>query len=277
MPELDRRAVMLMAGIGVLAAAIPLPRARAGRLPAPAAPGNPAAGAYVFHDEFDGPAGSAPDPAKWTVARARESMKDPTFWERPENVGQYRDSRQNVFLDGKSNLVLRAAKDGDTYYSGKVQSRWHGGMGHTWEARVKLNCLTAGCWPAWWLGNDDPGREGEVDILEWYGNGNWPAATTVHTKANGSQWATHNLTLDSAWHTWRCQWDESGMRFWEDYAEGAAPYFTVAAHSIADWPFNDPGYTMFPVFNLAVAGSGGGDPRGGTYPAELLVDWIRVW
>ena len=49
-------------------------------------------------------------------------MKDPTYWERPENIGQYRDDRQNVFLDGNSNLVLRAAKDGPTYYSGKVQS-----------------------------------------------------------------------------------------------------------------------------------------------------------
>lgn len=51
-------------------------------------------------------------------------MKDPTYWERPENVGQYRDDRQNVFLDGKSNLVIRAAKDGGTYYAGKIQSPW---------------------------------------------------------------------------------------------------------------------------------------------------------
>jgi len=26
-----------------------------------------------------------------------------------------------------------------------------------------------------------------------------------------------------------------------------------------------------------VAGSGGGDPRPGTYPADMLVDWVRVW
>lgn len=272
---------MLMAGFGVLAAAISVPTARgsvpgcapAGRTPA-APPGNAAGGNYIFQDEFDGPAGSAPDSSKWTVAHARETMKDPTFWERPENVGQYRDDRRNVFLDGKSNLVLRAAKDGNTYYSGKVQSPWRGGIGHTWEARIKLDCLTPGCWPAWWLGNDN---NGEIDVVEWYGNGNWPSATTVHTKANGAEWATHNLALDSGWHTWRCQWDETGIRFWQDYVDGAQPYFTVPANSIADWPFNNPGYQVFPVFNLAVAGSGGGDPRGGTYPAEMLIDWLRVW
>jgi hypothetical protein len=38
-----------------------------------------------------------------------------------------------------------------------------------------------------------------------------------------------------------------------------------------------PGYTLFPILNLAVAGSGGGDPSGGTYPADMLVDYVRVW
>ena len=186
-PEINRRRLMLMTGIGALAAAIPVPEAGAypyrpdtpaDRVPPPAAPpGNAAAGTYLFHDEFDGPAGSAPDPSKWTVSRARESMQDPTFWELPENVGQYRDDRRNVFVDGKSNLVIRAAKDGNTYYGGKVFSPWEGGIGTTWEARIKLNCLTAGCWPAWWLSSD---AQGEIDILEWYGNGTWASGTTVH-------------------------------------------------------------------------------------------------
>ncbi|MGH3531318.1 MAG: 1,3-beta-glucanase, partial [Mycobacterium sp.] len=119
MPEMDRRRMMLMTGVGVLAvAAIPVPEALAhpsrrdapaGRIPPPTAPSpNGQTGTYLFHDEFDGPAGSAPDSSKWTVAPAREHMKDPTYWERPENVGQYRDDRRNVFLDGKSNLVIRA-------------------------------------------------------------------------------------------------------------------------------------------------------------------------
>ena len=274
MPEMDRRTLMLMTGVGVLAAAVPVPQARAHpRMPA-APPGNSAQGSYIFQDDFDGPSGSAPDPAKWAVAKAREQIKDPTFWELPEHIGQYRDDRRNVFVDGKSNLVLRAAKDGPTYYSGKIQSLWRGGVGHTWETRVKLDCLTAGSWPAYWLGNED---QGEIDVLEWYGNGSWPSATTVHAKANGGEWKTHNIAVDSGWHTWRCQWDAAGIRFWKDYVDGAQPYFDVPADSLPDWPFNGPGYTMFPVFNLAVAGSGGGDPGPGSYPSQMLVDWIRVW
>jgi hypothetical protein len=29
--------------------------------------------------------------------------------------------------------------------------------------------------------------------------------------------------------------------------------------------------------HLAVGGSGGGDPASGSYPAEMLVDWVRVF
>jgi beta-glucanase (GH16 family) len=73
--------------------------------------------------------------------------------------------------------------------------------------------------------------------------------------------------------------DPSGMYFWEDYADGMEQYFSVPATGIEDlndpireWPFNDAGYTMFPLLNLAVGGSGGGDPASGAYPAEMLVD-----
>ena len=270
--------MLLIAGVGALSAAIPIPQAGAdSRLPhAPAAP-PPAApqGAYIFHDEFDGVAGSTPDPSKWTVARAREPMKDPTFWERPENVGQYRDDRQNVFVDGKSNLVLRAAKDGNTYYSGKVQSPWHGGIGHTWETRIKLNCLTAGCWPAWWLGNEDNGgRSTRSSGTATAAGPRRPRCTPEPTVPSGQR-------ITSPWIVRGTRGGANGMKLasasGRTTSDGAAPYFNVPANSIGDWPFNNPGYQVFPVFNLAVAGSGGGDPRPGTYPAEMLVDYIRVW
>jgi beta-glucanase (GH16 family) len=272
---MNRRDMMLLTGIGALSAAMPAPTA--GAAPVPPPPAAPAAGGYLFADEFDGPAGSAPDASKWEVALARESMEDPTFWELPGNVGQYRDDRRNVFVDGKSNLVFRAAKDGNTFYSGKLFGKWRGGIGHNWEARIKLNCLTPGSWPAWYLANNDPTIGGEVDIMEWYGNGKWAPGTAVHAKLNGGEHVSQTISVDSGWHTWRVQWDDAGMRFWRDYTDGAQPYFNVPAHALPDWQFNQPGYQLFPVLDLAVAGSGGGDPGAGTYPADMLVDYVRVW
>lgn len=268
---------MMMFGIGVAAAAVPTATANADRITPPAAPPNAQTGSFIFHDEFDGPAGSAPDRSKWNIALRRETIKNPAKWDRPENMGQYRDSRENVFLDGNSNLVIKATKEGNKYFAGKLHGTFQGGIGHTWEARIKLNCLTAGCWPAWWLLNDNPEIGGEVDLMEWYGNGDWPSGTTVHALLDGTSFDTCPYPVDGNWHTWRCLWDETGMKFWQDYVDGAQPYFEVAADSLDSWSFNNPGYTLTPMLNLAVSGSGGGDPAPGTYPAEMLVDYVRVW
>lgn len=273
--------MLFMAGLGALAAAVPVPLAGAsvpelgsGRAPAPAAPsaGAPAV-TYVFEDDFNGPAGQGPDLTKWTVWDWDEDVYPPL-------EGHY--VARNVFLDGNSNLVLRATQEGfpSQFYSGKIHSNWKGGIGYTWEARMKLNCLTTGCWPAYWTVNEDPLPDGEVDVMEWYGNGDWPAGTTVHARSDGKTWEGLSIPglVDGAWHTWRMRWDEDGFQFWRDYVDGAKPYFSVPAKPIHGvWPFNQPGYLMSVVFNLAVGGPGAGDPRLGNFPAEMLIDYIRVW
>ena len=139
MPDIDRRTMMVMAGLGVAAVAVPTAAAHAE--PGPDAAAQPG----FLGDEFDGPAGSAPNPALWSIAQRRELIKNPVFWDRPENMGQYRDDREHVFLDGNSNLVIRATRDGDgRYTSGKVVANFGAPINHTFEARVKFNCLTAG-------------------------------------------------------------------------------------------------------------------------------------
>ncbi len=59
-------------------------------------------------------------------------------------MGQYRDDRANVFLDGNSNLVIRATRNDGKYVSGKLVSTFRTGINHTFEARVKLDCLDRG-------------------------------------------------------------------------------------------------------------------------------------
>src|SRR5882757_6777302 len=105
---MDRRNLLFMSGLGLLAAAMPAPTAWADPAPpvGPVPPGTPQPSStppqtYLFRDEFDGKAGSAPDPSKWMAAQARETIRNPVFWDRPENMGQYGDDRQHVFLDGK--------------------------------------------------------------------------------------------------------------------------------------------------------------------------------
>ena len=295
MPDFDRRSLMLMAGLGVAAVAIPTPEAGADPGPdlppgpespiAPPAPPAPAAAAPGFlGDDFNGPAGSAPDPALWSVAQFRELIKNPVFWDRPENMGQYSDDQEHVFIDGNSNLVLRATRNpngtnqSNTYTGGKVIGNFGAPINHTFEARVKFECLTPGAWPAWWLLNDDnKKRGGEVDIMEWYGNMEWPSGTTVHARLDGTSFATMPFPVDDQWHRWRVTWNQSGLYFYADYEPGMEPYFVVPAGSLDDWAFNDPGFTLKPVFNLAVGGTGGKDASQGVYPARLLVDWVHIF
>ncbi|MCZ8380083.1 glycoside hydrolase family 16 protein [Mycobacterium sp. CPCC 205372] len=291
---MDRRSAMLMLGFGVAAAALPLPKAGAQPVigdappgPPPGVPGLPVAAAepgpgLLFADEFNGPAGAPPDPASWFIVPARETIRNPVEWDKPFNMGRYVTDQEHVFQDGMGNLVIRATRGPganiqEKYASAKVIGNWRGGIGTTWEARIKLNCLTDGAWPAFWLINDSPVRGGEIDLVEWYGNRDWPSGTTVHARLDGTQYQTHKHPVDGEWHTWRMTWQPAGLYFWKDYQPGMQPFFTVPSNSLPEYPFNDPGYTMAPVFNIAVGGSGGREPAGGNYPADMLIDWIRVF
>jgi Glycosyl hydrolases family 16 len=276
---MNRRNMMVMTGVAALAAATALPRAAADNeppdQPGPAGPDTARAN-VIFADDFDGPAGAAPDLSKWTVANWNEPVTPPV-------LGMYRDDRRNVSLDGNGNLALRATKEGDTFFTGRVESKIKIGINHTWEARIQLP-QAPGLWPAYWLVNieDTPdGRgplpDGEVDVVEWYGNGLWAPGTSVHARSDGKTWNAHRWPVDGEWHTYRCQWDEKGFKFWMDDFAGA-PYFSVPAGPIdGAWPFNDPGYLLFTMFNLAVGGPGGGDPNFGPVSPEMLIDYIRVW
>ncbi|MEX0581021.1 MAG: glycoside hydrolase family 16 protein [Mycobacterium sp.] len=289
MPNVDRRSAMMMAGLSMAAVSLPTPTAGAEPAgpPGPAAPGPvpgappaPAAGVPpgFLGDEFDGPAGSPPNPALWQIAQRRELIKNPVFWDRPENMGQYRDDREHVFLDGNSNLVIRATREAPgKYVSGKVVGNFAAPINHTFEARVKMECLTPGAWPAWWVVNESKPRGGEVDLVEWYGNMEWPSGTTIHARLDGTEFATMPVPVDDAWHRWRMTWNTSGMYFWLDFQPGMEPYFEVPAFSLDDWAFNDPGFMMKPVFNVAIGGTGGKDAAPGNYPCQMLVDWVHIF
>ena len=147
--------MMVMTGVAALAAATALPRATADpEQPAqPVAPGPDAAPAnIIFADDFDGPAGAAPDLSKWTVVSWNEPVNPPV-------LGMYRDDRRNVSLDGNGNLALRATKEGDTFFTGRVDSKFKIGINHTWEARIQLP-QAPGLWPAYWLVNIEDTTDG---------------------------------------------------------------------------------------------------------------------
>ncbi|NED87736.1 licheninase, partial [Streptomyces sp. SID11233] len=67
----------------------------------PPLPADPDYSKLVFNDDFDGPAGRAPDASKWV----------PETGPGPNNELEYYTDNKNAALDGAGNLVLEARKE----------------------------------------------------------------------------------------------------------------------------------------------------------------------
>jgi beta-glucosidase len=247
----------------------------------------------VWSDEFNGAAGTSPDSAKWNFDIGGGG------WGNSE-AEVYTNSPNNVFQDGKGNLVIRAIKDAQgNYTSARLQSGSPGASTNTtdlsWqygriEARIKLP-FGKGVWPAFWMLGEDisttpwPGC-GEVDIMENFGTFN-NNATINNGTAHGPGYSGGNgltapytlplgETVYDDYHVYAIEWSPSSI-VW--YVDGAA-YHTVTPASLptgTQWVFNAP---FFLLLNLAIGGPGtflGTPDASATFPQDMLVDYVRVY
>jgi len=247
----------------------------------------------VWSDEFNGAAGTAPDPLKWNFDLGGGG------WGNGE-AEVYTNSTSNAFQDGKGNLVIRVIKDAQGgYTSARLQTGSPGASTHTadgsWqygriEARIKLP-FGKGVWPAFWMLGEDISTTpwpacGEVDIMENFGTFNNNATInngTAHGPGySGSNGIGHAYTLPFGetvyddYHVYAIEWSPNSI-VW--YVDGAA-YHTVTPASLpsgANWVFNAP---FFLLLNLAIGGPSTflGQPDASvTFPQDMLVDYVRVY
>src|SRR5262249_21216572 len=128
--------------------------------------------ALRWSDEFDGPAGSAPDQTKWNYDTGGGG------WGNNE-LETYTSRTPNAFLDGEGQLVIKAVKETFTgadgirrdYTSARLLTRGKFTQRYgRFEARIKLP-FGQGIWPAFWMlgaNIDQVGWPmcGEMDIME---------------------------------------------------------------------------------------------------------------
>ncbi|GAA3131421.1 discoidin domain-containing protein [Planomonospora alba] len=248
----------------------------------------------VWHDEFDGPAGAKPDPAKWTA--------DPGTG--PNNELEYYTDHRNAAMDGAGHLVLEARKEatpGSTcprdpltgsgtcqYTSARMNTggKFEFTYGRV-EARIKVP-EGNGLWPAFWMMGADflDGRpwpyNGEIDILEVLGKDVKTSYSTVHAPAyHGAGGIGSPYTLpDGAdfsddFHVWAAEWDSKGIVYKLD----GRTVFTLDKAQVeatrGPWVFDHPFYI---ILNLAVGGDWPGPTDATTpFPARMLVDYVRVY
>ncbi|WP_103528836.1 discoidin domain-containing protein [Streptomyces sp. SM12] len=247
----------------------------------------------VWHDEFDGPAGSLPDATKWTP--------DPGVGQNNELQNYTAD--RNALLDGDGNLAIEVRREespGTTcpvdplsgsstcqYTSGRVNT--HGKFDMTYgrvEARIKVTS-TRGHWPAFWmLGSSyyDEGRPwpytGEIDIMEHVGHEPNTVHSTLHAPAYfagggyGSSYEGDEAFSDD-FHVFAVDWDSQGMVFTVDDQVVHSVDREELETTVGPWVFDG---EFFLILNSAVGGDWPGPPDGTSlFPQRMLVDYVRVY
>jgi beta-glucanase (GH16 family) len=241
----------------------------------------------VWSDEFNGPDGSVPDPAKWSYAIGGDG------WGNHE-LEFYTDHPQNAQMKS-GNLVITAQKEttvtakGETRLYTSARIRTKGLFSQTYgrfEARIKIP-KGEGLWPAFWMLGDDIStvgwpRCGEIDIMENVGKEPALVHGSLHGAGNGAPTADltskfslpGNPSLSDDFHVYAVDWDADAVRFFID-ATNYATFTRQQWPAGAVWPFD---HNFFLLLNLAVGGDWPGPPDSSTvFPQQMLVDYVRVY
>ncbi len=287
----DRAALCAVLALASCASA-PKPAPAPTPKPAPAAPAaaqQPAAAERwktIFSDDFNGPDGALPDPKKWVFDNGGWG------WGNKERE-YYLNGPKNAFQAGGL-LHLVALKGGvdklDCWYgsceysSARIKTK--GKFAFTYgkvSARIKIP-KGQGIWPAFWmLGANIDSRNwpgcGEIDVMEVIGREPRLSHGTIHgpgyagAKGPSATWSPAQGEVGDDFHVFALDWEPNRLRFSVD----GQLFATRTPADIPEdetWVFD---HDFFLLLTVAVGGGWPGDPDSSTpFPAEMLVDWVRV-
>jgi beta-glucanase (GH16 family) len=243
----------------------------------------------TWSDEFDGPAGTLVDGAKWVAETGGQG------WGNQERE-YYTARADNAALDGGGRLVITARAEsldssyhcwyGACRYTSarlKTQGRFEQTYGR-FEARIRIP-RGQGIWPAFWMLGSDIERAGwprcgEIDVMENIGREPAVVHGTMHgpgySGASGIGAADSVTTGSFAddYHVFAVEWAPSEIRWLVDQKE----YRRVTPADLpagATWVFDHP---FFLLLNVAVGGAWPHDPDASTsFPQQMLIDYVRVY
>ncbi|MGX7824561.1 glycoside hydrolase family 16 protein [Actinokineospora sp. 24-640] len=275
-------------------------------------PTTPSGWTLAWSDDFNGSAGSRPSAANWIIDLGHNYPGGPANWGTGE-IQNYTDSAQNLGLDGAGNLRITPRRDAaGNWTSARIESQrsnfrppQNGVM--RIEGRIQMPNVTGqaalGYWPAFWaLGAPYRGNYwnwpgiGEFDIMENVNgiNSVWavlhcgvaPGGPCNEFSGLGNSRACPGASCQSAFHTYRFEWDTSvspnQLRWYVDGQE----YHRVTQNQMdaTSWAnmTNHAGY--FILLNVAMGGAfpngvqGSPTPTAATVPGHpMVVDYVAVW
>jgi Carbohydrate binding module (family 6) len=275
-------------------------------------PPTPTGWTLAWSDDFNGSSGSLPSGANWQIDLGHNYPGGPGNWGTGE-IQSYTNSNQNLALDGTGNLRITPRRDGaGNWTSARIETQRSdfkppsGGVLRI-EGRIQMPNVTGqaalGYWPAFWaLGSPYRGNFqnwpgiGEFDIMENVNgiNAVWgvlhcgvaPGGPCNEFNGIGANRPCPGSTCQSAFHTYRFEWDASispqQLRWYVDETQ----YHSVSQSQVDAGTWNNmtahAGY--FILLNVAMGGSfpsgvaGTGTPTAATASGvPMVVDYVAVW
>lgn len=236
----------------------------------------------VWNDEFDGAAGTPPDPSKWSPTTGGGGWGNKQL--------DYDTNNQNAYQDGQGNLVLEARKGNPEgyecwygpcqYTSAQISTKGHFSFTYgRLEARIKVP-YGQGIWSAFWILGDNCETVGwpacgEVDVMENISNQPNILYGTVHGPSyfSGTYKLQHGKFADD-FHVFTLQWDPSHLSFFVD----GVNYATLNKTSLPnqrDWVYDHPFHI---ILNAPVGGEWPGSPSATTaFPQKMSISYVRVY
>ncbi|MEU4539873.1 glycoside hydrolase family 16 protein [Streptosporangium sp. NPDC023825] len=273
-------------------------------------PSTPSGWSLVWSDDFNGGAGSLPSSANWIVDTGHAYPGGPANWGTGE-VQRYTDSPANLSLDGGGNLRITPVRSGSEWTSGRVETRradFKPASGRVLriESRLQMPNVTGsaalGYWPAFWaLGAPYRGNYwnwpgiGEFDIMENVNGVNsvWgvlhcgvnPGGPCNETTGLGASRACPGSSCQSAFHTYRFEWDRAvtpnQLRWYVDGQQFHS--VSQAQFDAGTWDAMTGHQGYFLLLNVAMGGAfpnalAGPTPTSATVSGRpMLVDYVAVW
>ncbi|WP_406673305.1 glycoside hydrolase family 16 protein [Nonomuraea sp. N2-4H] len=274
-------------------------------------PSTPSGWTLVWSDDFNGPAGTLPSSDNWIIDTGHSYPGGPANWGTGE-IQRYTDSTANLSLDGSGNLRITPLRSSSgEWTSARIETRRADfkpadGRILRIESRLQMPNVTGqaalGYWPAFWaLGSPYRGNYwnwpaiGEFDIMENVNGLNtvWgvlhcgvnPGGPCDETNGLSASRACPGSTCQSAFHTYRFEWDRSvspNQLRW--YVDGQLFHSLSQSRFDATTWNNMTGHAGdFLLLNVAMGGAfpnalGGQTPTAATEPGHpMVVDYVAVW
>jgi beta-glucanase (GH16 family) len=239
----------------------------------------------IWSDEFDGPAGTPPDPSKWSPGVGGDGWGNQQL--------EYDTANQNAYQDGQGNLVLEARKGNPAKYqcwygpcqytSARLSTQGHFSFTYGLiEARIKIP-QGQGIWSAFWMMGTNFATVGwpacgEIDIMEnisqepatIYGTAHGP----IYSNGTPGIYQLKQGKFADSFHVFALQWDADHLSFLLD----GFVYHTVNKsdyRNLADWVYNRP---FFVLLTLPVGGVWPGSPTPATpFPQKMYISYVRAY